>query len=425
MIELTKDQEDGRKKTIEWYNALDRKQIWKVSGAAGTGKTTMIYSLIDSLGLSQNEVAFATYTGKAALVLTMRGCPATTIHKLIYEYVPLDVPVLDSEGNQLYDEEGNEVTKEEMSFIKRDALDSNIKLLVLDECSMIDDEMMNDLLSFDLPIIILGDAYQLPPIKKSKLDILENPDVVLNQIMRQKEDDPIVFLATKARHHEKIYEGQYGKSYVIPRREIDMSLNMNDHRCDKILSNSDIVLCRTNKTRNSLNGYMREEIFGITKKLPTLNDKLICRRNNWDLTLEDFESDINLNLVNGLIGYVNSPITSEDIDMSHSCFFMDFKPEVMKDNFFERIPASTIPFINATEDQKKIFEYNQYRFFKNRKEKCNTFEYAYAITVHLSQGSSWRRVLVYDEQYGDDYFNSLYTAITRAETQVIIAKDRI
>lgn len=419
MIELTNGQLEGKQKARAWYNSLDRKQIFEIAGYAGTGKTTMVSSLIEELGLGNENVKFATYTGKAALVLTLKGCPTTTIHKLIYDCERKEVPVKDDDGNEIFDEEtGNPVTEEKMVFSKKPELDSSIKLIVLDECSMIEQEMLNDILSYDIPIIVLGDKGQLPPIKGSPV-LLNNPDVELTEVMRQKEGDPIVHLATLARTHQNILLGDYGKSHVISKKDLDNDIEFGLNSMDRILTNSDIVLCRTNRTRNALNKHIREDIYDIHKKLPTLNDKLICRRNNWQLALTE---EFDLNLVNGLIGYVNSPITAEAIKMDISTFYMDFKPEVCNEDFFVNIPASTIPFIDATDKQKKIFEGRQWRYFKDRNVKCNLFEYAYAITVHLSQGSSWRRVFIYDERYGDDYYNSLYTAITRAEKQVILAK---
>jgi len=383
-----------------------------------TGKSTLVSAIIDELGIDIKDVAFATFTGKASLVLTMKGCPATTIHKLIYDMEKEEVACEDENGNVLTDENGVELTKEEIFFRKKDKLADHIKLIVLDECSMIDQQMLDDVKSFGLPIIVLGDYYQLKPIGQESV-LLKNPDVILTEIMRQKENDPIVYLATKAREKQRIDYGQYGKSYVIEKSILNHDIDFGTTNMDRILSNSDIVLCRTNKSRVMLNKHIREDIYDIHKKLPTMNDKIICRKNNWEVSIND---EIPVNLVNGLIGYVNSPVTKENIDTDINTVYLDFKPEFCNEDFFYNIPVSTIPFLDLTDKQKKIFEAKQWKYFKLRNTKCNQFEFAYAITVHLSQGSSWKRVFVYDEYYGDDYYNSLYTAITRAEKQVIIAK---
>ena len=425
-MELTDSQKIGLQKTIEWWNSPTRKQVWHISGAAGTGKSTLVYALIDNISLDMAEVAFATYTGKAALVLTLKKCKATTIHKLIYN---LEVEIrnkLDSEGKEIIDPKTNKpITEEKLVFVKKEALPNNIKLIVIDECSMLGEEIYTDLLSYNIPIIILGDKYQLGPINDAHIN-LPDPDVELTEIMRQKEGDPIIYLATRARNGLSIEDGAYGKCYVVDRSNIDDDLYTGSIACNTILSNANIVLCRTNRSREALNTHIRKKIYGITKSLPTMGDKIICRKNNWEKALTLTEGDLAnqyINLVNGLIGYVHSPITTEDVNMDISSMYVDFMPEISKSDFFQHLPISVLPFISVEEKNKKLMEYIQWKHFSEKGDKCNLFEYAYAITVHLSQGSSWKKVVIYDEKYGDDYYNSLYTAITRAEKQVIIFKD--
>lgn len=421
-MELTKGQKEGKEKTIEWFNSDSSKQIFEISGYAGTGKSTLVYSIIDELGINMEDVAFATFTGKAALVLSLKGCPATTIHKLIYIPESELLEMKDSNNEVIKDEEDTTCYENKVSFIKKEKLPENIKLIVLDECSMIDEKMLEDLKSFKIPIIVLGDIFQLPPISGEPV-LLKNPDVLLTEIMRQKEGDPIVHLATLAREGKYIPYGKFGHSYVIDKKELDIDIDNNLGKFDKVLTKSDIVLCRKNITRERLNNHIRSNIYGITKKIPTMNDKIICRKNNWDLQIRD---ELDINLVNGLIGNVVSPITSDDIKMEASYFRMDFRPEMCKEDFFESIPVSTLPFVNLSDKEKKILEYKQYKIFSKKKLICNKFEFAYAITVHLSQGSQWKRVFIYDEKFNmyekENYNKSLYTAITRAEKQVILAK---
>jgi hypothetical protein len=153
-----------------------------------------------------------------------------------------------------------------------------------------------------------------------------------------------------------------------------------------------------------------------------MNEKVICRQNNWNLNLSD---EIEISLVNGLIGYINSPITSEDLKPETNSFYIDFKPEFCSEDYFSHIPVSSLNFQeNLTEKQIKYLSYVQWKWYNKFKKKCNKFEFAYAITDYLSQGSEWDIVFIYDEIYGNmrDYYNSLYTQITRAKKKVIIAK---
>jgi hypothetical protein len=138
------------------------------------------------------------------------------------------------------------------------------------------------------------------------------------------------------------------------------------------------------------------------------------------LSIDEYD----INLVNGLIGYVNSPIDESTINNSNFSFKLDFRPEMCKYDFFENIFACTIPFIKHrfTTEDVEIMEYRNYKSFGRRKI-CNKFEYGYCITDYLSQGSQWNKVIVYNESYGarEKYNSSLYTTITRAVKQVIIA----
>ncbi len=418
MIELTKGQLEGVKLGKKWYKSATSKQLFQIGGYAGTGKTTMVYSLIDALGIDMDDVAFATYTGKAALVLTIKGCSATTIHQLIYKPYKEEEALLDKNGNPIINANGKELSNEKITFVKKDSLPENIKLIVLDECSMIDEEMLEDLKSFGIPIIVLGDPFQLPPIG-GKPVLLQEIDVMLTEIMRQKEGDPIVYLSFLARKYRLPKVGKYGISHVLPRWKLDNDIKTNYGEYDKLLTSASTIICRTNRSRNMLNRHIRENVYGLTKKFPTMGDKVICRRNNWNLKIKD---ELELYMVNGLMGKICSPITTENIHMDECYLNVDFKPEMCKEDYFENIPITGVPFMDIEEETAKIIDAKQYKYFKKKDKICNKFEYAYAITDYLAQGSSYSKVLIYDEHYGEreNYFKSLYTSITRAEDQVIV-----
>src|SRR4029079_19254726 len=124
--------------------ARGRASIFRLFGYAGTGKTTLAKHIAAGV---DGKVLFAAFTGKAAMVMRHKGCErASTIHSLIYR--PLDS---DSEvpSFELWD----------------NAPAGNAKLIVIDECSMVDAELGRDLLSFGVPLLVLGDPAQLPPVQ--------------------------------------------------------------------------------------------------------------------------------------------------------------------------------------------------------------------------------------------------------------------
>ena len=149
-------------------------QVFRLFGYAGVGKTTLARHVAEA---AQGEAAFAAFTGKAALVMRSKGCAgASTIHALIYRA---------SEG-----EEGAPTFT-----LNHDGPASRAGLIVIDECSMVDAELGRDLLSFGKPILVLGDPAQLPPVKGGGFFTEAEPDVMLTEIHRQAENDPIIRLS--------------------------------------------------------------------------------------------------------------------------------------------------------------------------------------------------------------------------------------
>src|SRR5215831_2956105 len=223
-------------------------QIFRLFGYAGTGKTTLARHLAEDV---DGDVVFAAFTGKAALVMRRKGCTdASTIHSLIYR--------------------ARESGEETPTFeLWDDAPASKAKLIVIDECSMVDAELGRDLLSFGVPVLVLGDPAQLPPIQGGGYFTEAEPDAMLTEVHRQAQDDPIVRLSMQIRAGERLKPGTYGASQVVRRDALDPQ---------RVLD-ADQVLVGRNATRRAYNARMRERR-GFTEPLPMQGDKLVCLRNN-------------------------------------------------------------------------------------------------------------------------------------------------
>ena len=369
-----------------WYNG--NKQVFQISGAAGTGKTTLIRYLINEIKLEHDEVLFTAFVGKATLAMTRNGLNAKTLHSAIC-YCK-DEPVLDENGN-VVTEYNRRVTKR--VFTRRRKIDPRIRLIVVDEGSMVPAKMADWLLKFKVPIIVLGDLNQLPPVIGDSF-FLKEPDVVLTQIMRQSSESPIPYFAQNVL--------QNGTKCLSPGLQIGDKINVLSKAdiTPELLKDYDVIICGTNKTRNNLNTYIRERIYGRTQDYPVIGDKLICRENDWTFSVDD------VYLINGLIGYVT------DIDLesiSDYTMKIDFKPEFM-DNEFKNVTLDRI-YMGLSPNDKRFYRSNYHKF-----------EYGYAITCHLSQGSQYNRVLVFNESFGtaEERRKWLYTAVTRAIDKVTI-----
>src|ERR1700739_2963765 len=171
-------------------------QVFRLFGYAGTGKTTLARHIAEGV---DGEVKFAAFTGKAALVMRNKGCDnASTIHSLIYR--------------------ARESGVEQPSFeLWDDAPASKAKLIWIGECSRVDAELGRDLMSFECPLLVLGDPAQLPPIQGGGFFTDGEPDAMLTEVHRQAQNDPIVRMSMDIREGCELEYGTFGDSEIVPR----------------------------------------------------------------------------------------------------------------------------------------------------------------------------------------------------------------
>ena len=224
---LTKGQEKGLKTAIERY-----KQNFKyvtISGYAGTGKSTLVKILIQSLpGIDpETDVVYTSFTGKATQVLLKKGNKnVSTLHRLLYKSIP----------------------KEDGSFMRivKDHLD--YKIVIVDEVSMVPRDLMKILFGFPVFVICLGDNFQLPPVDKNQDNgLLYSPHIFLDEIMRQALDSDIIKLSMKIRNKETIDLEKGSDAIVMAKDELNTG----------VLQWGDQIICATNKTRVQVNNQMR------------------------------------------------------------------------------------------------------------------------------------------------------------------------
>ena len=198
--EIWSPQQDQALKNIATWLKAGHPQIFRLFGYAGTGKTTLARHIAEGI---DGDVVFAAYTGKAALVLRNKGCDdARTIHSLIYRAQDVDAEV--------------------PSFVINEQSPANeAALIIIDECSMVDEELGRDLLSFGRPVLVLGDPAQLPPVKGGGFFTEAEPDFMLTEVHRQEADNPIVRMSMIVREGGRLERGTYGESRVIARDAID------------------------------------------------------------------------------------------------------------------------------------------------------------------------------------------------------------
>jgi exodeoxyribonuclease-5 len=361
-MDFSPSQDRALTEVAAWLSDPGRPQVFRLFGYAGTGKTTLARHLAEHV---DGDVAFGAYTGKAALVMRSKGCrEARTIHSMIYRPKSLD--------------------EETPSFVlNEDSPATHASLIVIDECSMVDEEMGRDLLSFGKKTLVLGDPAQLPPIQGGGFFTEAEPDVMLTDVHRQAADDPIIHLSMEAREGRRLVRGIYGRSRVISRDDV----------ATEEVKAADQILVGVNRTRRAYNRRMRE-LLGFSGDAPQAGEKLVCLRNNRAKGLLN-GGLFRVDRASGIRrGKVRMLVTPEDNPAG--------KP----------LKVGVIPAFFAGEEDIPF----------SLRKTSDEFDYGYALTVHKAQGSQWDNVVLFDESYAfrDHRARWLYTGITRAAERLTI-----
>lgn len=350
-INLSPKQHEAIKRILDWHKS--DVPYFVLGGYAGSGKSTLSTRIAEKLG-----GVYCAYTAKAANVLMEKGIAACTIHSLIYDY-------------QGHDPQ----TKELIWSLKS----GEGKFLIVDEYSMIDQKVLDDLKLAYKKILFLGDPMQLPPIKEKKQILV--PDFFLDEIHRQAADNPILQWAHKIRN---------GNVPRTPINDRDMFIvkSKNDLTDDE-LREADQIICGKNKTVYDINQYMRE-LYGYSdsSNLPLRGEKLVTLQNNHAE-----------GIVNGRT-FINDR-NARDWNRERGFYLLD-------------IGGKEYQIWDGDILGKDAKEYSYYSRF----ERVN---YAYAITCHKAQGSEYDSIVIINEGWGETYINWVYTAVTRGKKKVILA----
>ena len=321
--ELTKEQNEVYDNIL---SSIKSQQITTLGGFAGTGKTTVVSHLINKLP----NWKVAAFTGKASNVLRKKGVlDASTIHSTIYK------PRTDEYGNVIVDKNGVPIFD----------LASSIECegFIIDEASMVPEELQIDLKSFGIPVIYVGDHGQLPPIGKDNY-LMQQPMFKLEKIHRNA-GEIAMFCEYIRRGYSPRSFSQYSKGSVefISRRQ-----------AEKQWKNADQIICAFNKTRVEINKNIRKQL-GFEGNWPQIGDKIMCLKNNSQAKL-----------FNGMQGIVKS------FSYKHKNKFTFESDETLFDVFFD-----------PSQFNKEKME------FIGSKDDPMPFDFCYCATCHKCQGDEF------------------------------------
>jgi exodeoxyribonuclease-5 len=358
-------QQDGALTAVARWLKAGEQPVFRLFGYAGTGKTTLARHIAEG---APRGVAFAAFTGKAAHVMRGKGCVgAGTIHSLIYR----------SRGE---DENGPTFT------LNDDSVAGKVGLIIIDECSMVDEEIGRDLLSFGTPVLVLGDPAQLPPVSGGGFFTAAEPDVMLTEVHRQAAENPIIRMSMTIREGGALEAGSYGGSRVIGRDDIDH---------EDVLS-ADQVLVGRNATRRSYNTRIRA-LLSRPDPVPVAGDTLVCLRN-----------DRKRGLLNGSLWTVDAARKARKGLLRYA--LTPQEGEAGKATTVSINPA----FFDGTAEALTWPE----------RKRSDEFDFGYVLTVHKAQGSQWDDVVLFDESFAfrEHRARWLYTGITRAAERITVVR---
>jgi exodeoxyribonuclease-5 len=423
---LTTEQSKAVEEIRRWYSDLRVDQPvhygpgpFRLFGAAGVGKTTLAKHITEALGV---DAVFGAYTGKAASVLRRKGVPATTIHSAIYR------PVGDYGTRKRLREMREELTQMESEHVdviaagwasgielagaisetqeQIAALEAELRrpefelnedspwadadLIVLDEVSMVDAKMAADIEGFGVPVLVLGDPHQLPPIGGQGYYTDAKPDVELIEVHRQALESPVLALATEIRRN--------GLG-MVPRVRVSLDAAME----------ADQVLVWKNSTRWALVQAIRQKL-GRPAGVPVAGDRVMCLTNNREM-----------GILNG---------QQYEVLGAHPVGQATITLELRDEDGRERTLDAYAEGFQGLVGEAPLKNFRAFR------GQIGAFTFANCITVHKAQGSEWPHVYVVDQTAGLRAVTAkregaraaeemarrwLYTAVSRASERVTIA----
>lgn len=424
----------------------EERQVFLLKGYAGTGKTTVVTSLVKILNKYNYKYVLLAPTGRAAKVMaSYSGKPAFTIHKKIYR--PSSNPY--AEG---------------LAFTRQPNKADNT-IYIIDEASMISDDsgfgqngLLQDLLNFvfdkkNNKLLLIGDTAQLPPVGQTLSPSLDAgylkhnfgsfvQEMELKHVMRQAEQSGILMNATNLRNQLKqeplniqlITKG-WRDIYKITGEKLEDGLR---YAYDKFGVEGSIVICRSNKMANQYNQHIRRRIFFSEDEIG-VGDYLMIVRNNYFWLAKD--SDIGF-MANGDFVEITKIIRYEDMYgfrfADVRLRFVDYpdaqeeEVKIMLDTLYTDAPA--LP----ADQNKKLYEevLKDHADITNKREKAKEIKkspylnalqvkFAYALTCHKAQGGQWKAVFVdqgflKEDMINEEFARWLYTALTRSSEELYL-----
>ena len=474
----TKEQEKAIFLLADFLLSRERDALFLLKGYAGTGKTSLLAALVQTLGQLQQRVMLLAPTGRAAKVLSSyAGVPAYTIHRKIYRQKSIT----------------------EMDVFQNDVNLKQDTLFIVDEASMIANDshertifgsgrLLDDLLQYvysceGCRLVLVGDTAQLPPVGEEESPALSRTmlegygmvvtELQLTEVVRQLEESGILWNATMLRgliQNDEMYAFPKlrGKTFpdvrVLPGDELIEALEQSYRNYG---TDGTIVVTRSNKRANIFNNGIRARILDHEEELSS-GDLVMVAKNNyyWTASPDPSKGGVNRGdiapspservgerLFPPSEGLGSSFIANGDVAVvrrlrnERSFYGFRFADATLQFTDYDNTEMDVTVLLDTLqseapaltrEQQEALFQgvWDDYPELTNRRDRMKRLrqdpyynalqiKYAYAVTCHKAQGGQWEHVYIdqgyiTEEMLSPDYFRWLYTAITRATEQVYL-----
>jgi len=432
----------------EFCTNEDNNEIFVLKGFAGTGKTTVISTIVNNVSEINKKYVLLAPTGRAAKVISNYSQkPAFTIHKKIY--FPKKVAGGVSFTMQQNKHKNTLFIVDEASMISDSNTDSN----AFEKGSLLDDLISYVYSGTNCKMILLGDTAQLPPVNLDispalNIDTLgmhynkEIKHIEFDEVMRQEEKSGILFNATELRDvlKEELYESfkfnlKGYKDIIRLTDGYDIQDAINSAYSNYSIEDTAFIV-RSNKRANQYNEQIRTRILDKDSELST-GDFLMVVKNNYFWLKDSDEAGF---IANGDIIEV-----LEIFSILELYGFKFAKVKIRMVDYPNQIPLETVLLLDTItsespsltyEESNKLYQEvlldyeGETKYKKFQKVKENEFfnalqvKFSYAITCHKSQGGQWNTVFI-EQPYlpngiDRDYIRWLYTAITRAKDKLYL-----
>lgn len=428
----------------------NKDEVFMLKGFAGTGKTTIIGTLVNQLWQTKRKSVLLAPTGRAAKVISnYSGRSAHTIHRHIY------FPKRDKAGGMRFVLAPNKHKNtifivDEASMISDTASDSKI----FDNGALLDDLLMYVYSGHNCRLILIGDTAQLPPVNltlspalnENTLSLNYNMEVKtleLNEVVRQQLDSGILFNATSLREQlasEFVEEFRFDTRdfndivRLVDGYEIQDAINQAYSQVGK---EETAIIVRSNKRANLYNQQIRGRILFLENELAT-GDYLMVVKNNyfWLETSSEAGFIANGDIVKvleifafkQLYGFRFAEVKVQMVDYPN---MKPFETVLMLDTLDSNSPS--LPYEDSNRLYQEVLldyqdETSKYKKFlkvkKNKYFNALQVKFSYAVTCHKSQGGQWDTVFV-EQPYlpngiDREYLRWLYTAVTRAKEKLYL-----